>query len=180
MTEFRGRHLETGVHFVTFATVRRRNILANPRACELLVYHLKEGERQGHYKLLAWVIMPDHVHLVLIPRGQYDLSYAVKGIKGSFARKWNVEQGTQGSLWQASFYEHEVRNEADLLEKVEYIHGNPVLASLVRIPHEYPWSSVSEFSGRFKKIFGTEMSGVGEPRLRGRAGLSEDGVRDTR
>ncbi len=165
--KFRGRYVETGVHFVTFATGQRKNIFANPRACELLVHHLKQGEQLGHYELLAWVIMPEHVHLVLIIGEEHDLSYAMKGIKGSFARQWNLEQGTHGAVWQPSFYEHEVRNEADLLEKVAYIHGNPVLASLTRVPREYPWSSANEFSQRFKRLFGTKMSGVGEPRLRG-------------
>ncbi len=172
--EFRGRKVETGVHFVTFTTVGKKDIFANQRACELLLHHLKEGERLGRYVLLAWVIMPDHVHLILMPDEKYDLSSTIKGIKGSFARKWNAEQCSRGAVWQESFYEHEVRNEADLLEKVRYIHGNAVMASIVQVPHEYRWTSVDEFPNKFRKLFGTDMSGVREPRLRERVGLSED------
>jgi putative transposase len=89
--------------------------------------------------------MPDHIHLILQPYGQHDLSYIMKMIKGSFARKYNKIRFQYGKVWQDRYYETGIRGSLELIKKVEYIHNNPVRANIVLSPEEYPFSSFRHY-----------------------------------
>ena len=81
--------------------------------------------------------MPDHVHILLIPKENYTLSRIMKGIKGVSARKLNVKNKTFGSIWQNEYYDRIIRSEKDLLEKLNYMFYNPVKKKLVSNPLNY-------------------------------------------
>jgi len=87
--------------------------------------------------LLGYVLMPDHLHVVLIPRGDQTISRLMRTIKGYVSRVINSERGATGSLWQPSFHDRVMRNERHLLETLDYIHRNPLVAGLVMSPEEY-------------------------------------------
>ncbi len=89
--------------------------------------------------------MPDHIHLILQPHGQHNLSYIMKMIKGSFARKYNKTRSQYGKVWQDGYYETAIRDSLELIKKIEYIHNNPVRANIVFSPEEYLFSSFRNY-----------------------------------
>ncbi len=97
------------------------------------------GER---YTLDAYVIMPDHVHVLLNPLAGWSLARVLQGIKGFSSRQINRNLGRKGAFWQDESFEHLVRNEQDWLDKFNYIHNNPVTAGLVNRPEDYSFSSL--------------------------------------
>lgn len=93
------------------------------------------------FSLLAYVVMPDHIHLLVVPSAVADLSRIMQSVKGRFARLWNRGLGRQGGIWQPRYYESAVRTQAQLKKWVEYIHRNPVQAGLAPTPEGYPYCS---------------------------------------
>lgn len=99
------------------------------------------GESGRHfYELRAWVIMPNHVHVVLRPKTS--LPVITRWLKGSTARQANLIPGRTGeAFWQDESFDHRVRDEEDLDRIVGYVENNPVSAGLAANPRAWPWSS---------------------------------------
>jgi REP element-mobilizing transposase RayT len=115
--------------------------LKDPRIAELVVDSFFFGEqRLGHYILHAYVVMANHVHLLLAPK--VELARITRSLKGSTARRANEILGRTGEVfWRRESYDHWVRNPSEFRKIVHYIEWNPVKAGLVSDPEEYPWSS---------------------------------------
>lgn len=96
-----------------------------------------DGDR---YRLLAWVVMPNHVH-VLVEILEMPLSLVVKNWKSYTAKEINRRLGRAGDVWQEDYFDRYMRDEAHLKKTVRYIENNPVKASLVKFAHEWPFSS---------------------------------------
>ena len=94
------------------------------------------------YIIDAYVIMPNHVHLLIIPLPGWSLSKIMKGLKGFTAREINKLLIRNGSLWQDENFDHLIRNEADWQEKFDYIHENPGKSGLVKSAYDWPYSSL--------------------------------------
>ena len=94
-----------------------------------------DGER---YRLLAWVIMPNHVH-VLVKTDQVPLSKIVRTWKQFTARKANAILGHSGAVWQADYWDTFVRDADHELKTIRYIRENPVKAGLVKCWKDWPW-----------------------------------------
>ena len=95
------------------------------------------------YVLLAWVVMPNHVHVVVrLDEGSH-LDEIVKRWKGRSARGINAALGRTGRLWQPGFFDRYVRDEAHLHRVVAYVHENPVRAGLAESPEAWPYSSAA-------------------------------------
>jgi REP element-mobilizing transposase RayT len=92
------------------------------------------------YPLLAWVVMPNHVH-VLIETWQVPIGEILKGWKSYTAKAANKILGTQGAFWAEDYFDRFIRDEAHLQKVVRYIEDNPMKAHLVRTPEEWVWSS---------------------------------------
>ncbi len=100
------------------------------------------GAELGHYNLHAYVVMPNHVHVLLGAR--LPLARITSGIKGVSARDANATLSRTGKpFWQDESFDHWVRNEAEFERIRSYIERNPVLAGLVARPEDWPWSSAS-------------------------------------
>lgn len=96
--------------------------------------------RWGFYELYAWVVMANHVHVLLRPL--VPLHKALMNIKSASARAANAALGRTGMpFWQDESYDHWVRSDRERSSIVRYIHNNPVNAGLVGEPEEWPWSS---------------------------------------
>ena len=94
----------------------------------------------GHYVLHAFVVMPNHVHLLVTPVAA--LPKLTKSLKSITAKRANVMLGCTGSpFWQEESYDHLVRHDGEFDKIRDYIEGNPVRAGLVREAGEYRWSS---------------------------------------
>ncbi len=128
-------------YFVTAATRDRQPIFRNRQAAELMLIELGRLRDELGFALLAYAVMPDHIHLIIVPSITDDLSRIMQSVKGGFARLWNRQLGRQGSLWQPRYYESAVRTHAQLKRWLEYTDRNPVQAGLAASPEEYPYCS---------------------------------------
>jgi len=117
---------EGAAYFISF---RLRQGKLSSEEIKLVLDHLKSGDPE-FYKLLAAVVMPDHVHFLARPQPGVELSRMMKGIKGVTARKINQARGSRGSLWQDESFDRIIRDEQEFGEKLEYILLNPVKAGL--------------------------------------------------
>jgi putative transposase len=96
------------------------------------------------FNLHAAVVMPDHVHLIYSPLRRedgwsYSLPEIMKAIKGTAAWRINHMLNRTGPVWQEEFFDHVLRSNESLVEKVDYICENPVRAGLVKGESEYRW-----------------------------------------
>jgi len=99
------------------------------------------------YTLEAYVIMPDHVHILIKPLEDWSLAKIMQGLKGYTARVLNERLGRKGPFWQDESFDHLIRHDADWLDSLVYIHDNPVQAGLVTKPEDYPYSSLATLYG---------------------------------
>jgi putative transposase len=117
--------------------------LQQPEVAACVAETLLLGERAWKkYDLWAWVIMANHVHVLLTPH--VAMSKVTRAIKSYSARKANEILGHTGeSFWQDESYDHWVRKEEEMNRIIQYIEWNPVKASLVERVEDWPWSSAS-------------------------------------
>lgn len=102
---------------------------------------LAEQLPKAEVDLLAYCLMPNHVHLILLPHREESLSRLLRRTHARYARRINLKYGWQGHLWQERFHSF-VMDEEHLLAAVRYVELNPVRAGLCQHPDEWPWSSV--------------------------------------
>jgi putative transposase len=131
-----------GTFFVTTATHNRRRLFQVSANAELLIETLQHYRRQGYYKLHAFVVMPDHVHLIVTPQG-LTIERAVGFIKGGFSRRL----ASKFPVWQRGFTDHRIRDAEDMETRRRYLHMNPVRAGLVAVAVDYRYSSAYRTAG---------------------------------
>lgn len=98
----------------------------------------RDGQR---YRLLAWCIMPNHVHMLIETRDDWPLPGLVQGWKSFTAKAINHHLGRAGTVWMSDYFDRFIRDDHHLAATIAYIHGNPVKAGLVREEREWPYSS---------------------------------------
>jgi putative transposase len=129
--------------FITTITAHRQPIFRSEATASLLIETLIHYRDQQKYLLHEFVIMPDHIHVLLTPGDEISLERAVQFIKGGFSFRLKF----RGPVWQASFSNHRVRDFEDYEDHREYIRMNPVRARLVERAEEYPYSSAAGVVG---------------------------------
>jgi len=125
-----------GTYFVTSATFNRRRLFQVAANAELFLEVLQHYRREGYYKLHAFVVMPDHIHLLLTPQGA-PIERVLGFIKGGFSHR----MGSKFPVWQRGFTDHRIRTDNEFRTRREYIHQNTVRASMVEVAELYPYSS---------------------------------------
>ena len=118
-----------------------------PSACEIFIETLLHYRNEGAYLLHAFVLMPEHFHILLTPAKDTPLERAVMYMKGGSARRIGGRLNSKFPVWQRGFSDHRVRDLDDYAAHVAYIEQNPVKRRLARAASEYPWSSAS---GQFR------------------------------
>ena len=114
--------------------------LIRPEAAEVVASRIRmHAEQLKHYELHGWVVMPNHVHLLVTPF--VELRDLTRRLKGATARLVNLTLGRSGTLWQDECFDRLVRDEREFSRVLFYIENNPVKAGLVRSVEEYRWSS---------------------------------------
>ncbi len=127
-------------HHVTQRGARRqRTFFQNSDYERYLLLCQKEKQRCG-VSILAYCLMPNHVHLVVVPKEQTSLNKFFKVVHSRFAAEINSTHGWSGHLWQSRFFSSALDRDY-LLAAVRYVELNPVRAGIVDKPEEYPWSS---------------------------------------
>lgn len=125
-----------GMSFVTIATRDRRPTFEISRVADLLVDTLLHYRTLGHYKLHAYVVMPDHLHLILTPQS-IALEHAVELIKNGFAYRLDTDL----PVWEHGYTAYSVANMHDLETVRAYLHDLPVRSNLCSAAELYPHSS---------------------------------------
>ncbi|MBI2799504.1 MAG: transposase [Gammaproteobacteria bacterium] len=139
----KGRCSERGrAYFVTARTHARRPLFADFFCGRVLVSEMRWAEDAHLVQSLAWVVMPNHFHwLVVLEDGE--LQRVVGRIKSRTTFRLRKMYGHLGPLWQAGFYDQAIRHEHQLLPFARYIVANPIRAGLVRRVGDYPlWDAV--------------------------------------
>lgn len=122
--------------------------LSDPKIAACAEYTILHGAELGRYDLHAYVVMPNHVHVLLQPRSP--LAKITNAVKGIAARDANVILHRAGRLfWQDESFDHWIRNSAEFERIRHYIEWNPVRAGLVARPGDWKWSSAG--SPSFKR-----------------------------
>ena len=123
---------------VTTETWSRRSLFNTERWATLLIDTIHHY-RGSAYLLHEFVIMPDHIHVLMTPLTS--LEKAVQFIKGGFSFRAKKELGSNMEVWQKGFQDHRIRDAGDFAQHIRYIHENPVRKHLCESPAEYPYSS---------------------------------------
>jgi putative transposase len=151
--------------FITIVTQRRHRVFQTDKMCELLCRAIDEARKSGGFLLFAYVIMLDHLHLITSrPSSTSNVLRFLKGItarriidylkaggyESSLAKLQHQERERRFrySLWQTEKNVLPIFSEGMFLEKVNYIHSNPVRAGLVEDAIDYRWSSARIWRGR--------------------------------
>ena len=150
-------------HFITTSCYHRSQLLGTPRRRDLFVRILEEVRARYGFIVVGYVVMPEHIHLLISEPDRGTASTIMQVLKQRFARRvlgeWRrrrkPEQGglwqeafEQGHVWQKRFYDFVVRSEAKRVEKLRYIHRNPVARGLVLEPEQWEWSSYRWYAYR--------------------------------
>ena len=123
--------------FVTTKTSAGRALLQSERNAMLFIDVLRSYVAARKFRLHDFVVMPDHVHLLVTVGGDMSIEKAVQFVKGGFSYRLKKECGYLGEVWQRGFSEVRVEDRRNFLQHREYIAQNPVEAGLVGSPEEF-------------------------------------------
>ncbi len=122
----------------------RRRLLQVTANTELFIETLQHYRQEGHFKLHAFVAMPDHIHLLFTPQG-LSIERVVGFVKGGFSHRL----GSKLPLWQRGYTDHRIRDGDEFRVRRDYIHQNPVRAGIVAQAALYPYSSAYRSQDRW-------------------------------
>lgn len=139
------------LHFVTFSCYQRLPLFKTKTAMALFVAELARVRSEYHFRLVGYVLMPNHVHLLMSEPAKGSVSTVLQVLKQRVARGMNHGGGLPcpesaeepHSFWQPRFYDFNVYSRGKVIEKLHYMHANPVKNGLVKHPRDWAWSSWS-------------------------------------
>jgi putative transposase len=138
--------------FVTFCCHHFDPYLLDPLACQILAMQIDAARAKHQFRLIGYVIMPEHVHLLLWPPDDMKLGLVIGEIKSRMARDYFASIGNESPgrrvFWLKRCYDHNCRCTDVVVEKLNYCHNNPVTRGLVASPRDYTWSSFNWYEGR--------------------------------
>ena len=136
------------LHFVTFCCFRRQANLSAATSRDRFEDALERIRCRYEFEVVGYVVMPEHVHLLVSEPWSHSLATGIQALKLSVARR-----SEQTPFWQARYYDFNVYTESKRVEKIAYMHSNPVKRGLVEASEEWPWSSYQLYrSGQQGKV----------------------------
>jgi putative transposase len=156
------------LHFVTFSCYHRAPLLGTPAARRAFEQTLEQVRCWYGFYLCGYVVMPEHVHLLVSEPERAKLSVALQMLKQNVARKLAVAAGR--AFWQARYYDFNVWSEEKRIEKLRYMHRNPVKRGLVLNPQDWVWSSFLHYVSGVESV--VEIKSRWTARKRERMGLT--------
>ncbi len=159
-----------GAHFRTAATFNRTPFFATPPCASIVCDELEAARQKYGFDVLAFVIMPDHIHIMLwwdtLTLPDLTISKIAWAVKGRSARRvvdyLQQQQAMEASqmpreqahfrnwrykIWQqGAGYDFNIYSPQKLMQKITYVHANPVRAGLAASPEDYPWSSAADYA----------------------------------
>jgi len=131
------------LHFVTFSCFHRLPLLEAPGARDMVEAVLEQTRARHQARVYAYVLMPEHVHLLVNEPAGILLAQFLKAFKQIASRKL---RGQREKFWQDRYYDSNVYGEKARGEVIRYIHRNPVKRGLVEKPEDWPWSSFRHYA----------------------------------
>jgi putative transposase len=146
------------LHFITFSCYRRLPLLKSMRSRTIFVKHLGRVRDETGFQWIGYVVMPEHVHLLISEPRIGTPSTVLQKLKQRVARemrkrrrtvseqlrlRFDEEGEASGPFWQPRFYDFNVYSEGKKKEKLNYMPANPALRRLAKHPKDWPWSSWS-------------------------------------
>jgi putative transposase len=128
---------ETRTYFITSATASRRKLFQVERNAGLFLQVLRENRAKSRFLLHAFVVMPDHIHLLLTPSPEISIEKTMQYIKGGFS----FQLKSKLDVWEKSYTNHRILNAEDYQRHITYIEQNPVRAGLIENARAFPFSS---------------------------------------
>ncbi len=159
------------LHFITCSCYRRLPLLGSVRARNLFVEILGEVRERYGFALVGYVVMPEHIHLLISEPKKGTPSTVMQVLKQRVSRQLRCGQARHGGsaqlrlrfggeselrqFWQRRFHDFNVWSEKKRIEKLEYMHLNPVKRKLAEHPKDWLWSSYAAYAGK-----GTILTGI--------------------
>ncbi len=134
-------------HFITFSCHDRRPYLTTPEVCDLFLRCLEDMRVRFAMCIYGYVVMPEHVHLLLNEPPEAKLSGAMHYLKLSFSKRGRSQApaGENGVFWQKRYHDRNVRDHHEFTTKLRYLHRNPMKRGLVESALDWPWSSYRHY-----------------------------------
>ena len=168
MPNYRRARTPGGTYFFTVKTYERQPVLTNEHCRIALRQALAEVRGMNSFEILAWVLLPDHLHTIWrLPENDADFSLRWSLIKQRVTRQCSDEGSEasltqsrqtrhEGTFWQRRFWEHMIRDDTDLRHHVDYIHYNPVKHGYVTRVGDWPYSTFHRYvsDGVYAKDWG--------------------------
>ena len=156
MTDYRRSRITGGTYFFTVVTQDRRPILTTETVRAALRQAIQQARTTLPFQIDAWVLLPDHLHCIwTLPEGDanYSARWAIikRRVSGRCAEIVDAPQSDSGRMrnerafWQRRFWEHQIRDDADMARHVDYIHWNPVKHGLAKVVKDWPYSSFHKY-----------------------------------
>jgi putative transposase len=130
-------------YFVTTDAWQKRSVFQVTETSEIVVHRILACRDSGAYLLHQFVLMPDHLHLLITPSYEMTLEKAIQLIKGGSSFLINKSRGAKMEIWQSGFHDWTIRDPADFEAKSHYIRMNPVVAKLVERCEDWVFGSAS-------------------------------------
>ena len=138
----RYQHTHHHLHFITFSCYRREPFLDSARTRNLFESALERTRLGYQFFVTGYVVMPEHVHMLVSEPRRSTLASAIQALKQSVARRLVARDE---HFWQKRYYDFNVWSEKKCIEKLRYIHRNPVARGLVQRPEDWAWSSFRHY-----------------------------------
>jgi REP element-mobilizing transposase RayT len=140
----RPKHVDFGAqpYFVSTRTKGSRPLLLGDAGIAAERALFRERDKYG-FLLLAYALMPDHAHFILVPTPDFTIEQTMRVVKGAMARAVQTANATSGPVWQSGFFDKNPKTLDDLNEFIRYIHNNPVKARLSETAETFSLSSAN-------------------------------------
>jgi putative transposase len=132
------------MHFLTFSCYGRKPKLGTARSRSVFERSLERTRRCYSFHVAGYVVMPEHVHLLLTEPESAPLSRAIQALQQSVARTLALR--APEPFWLERYYDFNVWSEEKRIEKLRYLHRNPVVRGLVEKPEDWQWSSFRHYA----------------------------------
>jgi putative transposase len=132
------------LHFITFSCYRRKQLLGTAEAREIFEQGLERVRRWYGCFVTGYVVMPEHVHLLMTEPERGDLSVAIQMLKQITSRR--LRPTNLARFWRVRYYDFPVWSEKKRIEKLRYLHRNPVERGLAVRPDDWKWSSFRQWA----------------------------------
>jgi len=138
------------LHFITSSCYRRRPLLYSPTRRDLFLKVLEQTRQNYRFVVAGYAVMPEHFHMLIGEPEKADPSVVMQVLKQNFAKQVlrnNLRKESQERhIWQHRFYDFVTWSEKKRIEKLRYMHNNPVKRGLVSEPEQWPWSSFRHYA----------------------------------